>query len=81
MILKTAIYKRHINKVCIGDVHELHVTSRSNTSRVYKYKIKILGVVKDKVRCQGCFIQMNEEEVFKHKHKAYCEDCYTRRKR
>jgi hypothetical protein len=79
MIINATLSSLQANKVRIGDFVLLKTTDKTNKGKK-EFLVKVIKVVSDIPRCNGCTIRLDNKQSYSYKNGNYCYDCYKRRK-
>jgi len=76
--IKATLSSFTANKIKISGEIVLKTTDGSSGSKK-EFLVKVLKVITDIPRCNGCGIRLNNRQSYKYKTGHYCFDCYKRR--
>ena len=77
--IKATLISFTANKIKISDEIVLKTTDGSSGSKK-EFLVKVLKVITDIPRCNGCGIRLNNRQSYKYKTGQFCYDCYKRRR-
>ncbi len=77
--IKTTLSTYIANKILKDDELILETKDKS-TNKSKEFVVKVVKILSDIPRCNGCSIRLDNKQSYKYGTGHYCFDCYLRRK-
>ena len=77
--IKATLSSLQANKIKISDEIVLKTVDNSSGGKK-EFLVKVLKVISDIPRCNGCTCRLDNKQSYKYKTGHYCWDCYVRQK-
>jgi hypothetical protein len=77
--IKATLSSLQANKIKISDEIVLKTVDNSSGGKK-EFLVKVLKVISDIPRCNGCTIRLDNKQSYKYKTGYYCWDCFKKRK-